>query len=57
MNTNQNSWLHKNHNNTMNHSIPTNFYFTYQEIEQMAKELKVGYAELFEVLKKRGLTP
>jgi len=29
-----------------------NFYFTYQEIEEMAKELKFGYAELFEVLKK-----
>jgi len=42
----------------MNHTdIPKNFYFTYQQIEEMAKELKVQYAELFEVLKKRGLTP
>jgi hypothetical protein len=37
--------------------IPKNFYFTYQEIEEMAKELKIEYAELFEALKKRGLTP
>jgi hypothetical protein len=37
--------------------IPANFYFTYQEIEEMAKELKIEYAELFEALKKRGLTP
>ena len=42
----------------MNHiDTPKNFYFTYQQIEEMAKELKVEYVELFEVLKKRGLTP
>jgi hypothetical protein len=33
------------------------FWFYYDEIEEMARELNITYDQLFECLKKRGLTP